>query len=312
MPEYKVSTFARSVNGHDVIGEVTLSDDGLDIEVDGSDIVVHALVQANDARAALSAGRQISSDVLIALGANYAGYRIQPSDPRDSVSRAATVYQSDGPLPPADVAEGYLTVEGVDFLDPTGEIRRAGRVWRFRAESRATTSIEVGLRSLAGRAHWSSRLRSALVLYWEGQCSDSEDTQYVLSMAALELLTSPPPNTLLRARLDGKQRRSLMETIRGACAQAGLDEAEVGRLASQFAGTRRIGGVDSVLDYLTASAPDGFGPTGPAKREEVVAWQKMRGGYLHDGVMDPDSRPIRNRLVAIVGVCFRTEMELHQ
>ncbi len=309
MPGYLVSTVARSVNGHDVSGEVSVAEDGLDIEVDGSDIVVHVLVNAIDGCAALAAGRQVSGDVLVILGANYVGYRIQPFDPRDLVIRMDASYQSDGPLPPADVAEGNLSPEGIEWLDPTGEARRAGKVIRFRAEGRARGPIGDGLRSLAGRSRWSPRLRSALGLYWEGQCSDSEDTRFVLSMAALELLAQPPKDSLLKARLNGRQRQELLEKVREACMRPEIAEAEVIRLTNQLAGTRRLGAVDSLLDYLSAFAPDGFGSTGAANREDVVAWQKMRGGFLHDGLMDAESQPSRTRLVAILGVCLRAEMD---
>jgi hypothetical protein len=47
------------------------------------------------------------------------------------------VYQAEGPPPPFDVAEGGVTEVGAELLDPTGEVRRWGKVVTIRPSAGA-------------------------------------------------------------------------------------------------------------------------------------------------------------------------------
>lgn len=191
MPKYEIATVAETVNGHDVDGTAKLAEEGVTLEIDGSQVIVTVRVQAENAHVALEKGRQIAQDVLLVLGTSHCGYRIQPSDPRDMIKRIDSVYQAEGPIPPPDVAEGFLSPQGADYFDPTGEDRRNGRVFRMRATGRATHSIVEDARLAGSRPLWTAPLKASLALYWEGQCSDNEYVRFILSMAALEPLAQP-------------------------------------------------------------------------------------------------------------------------
>jgi hypothetical protein len=61
------------------------------------------------------------------LASTFNGYEFV-IDQRQLTRRTDAVYQAEGPPPPFDVAEGAVTEEGAEDLDPTGERRRWGRV----------------------------------------------------------------------------------------------------------------------------------------------------------------------------------------
>ncbi len=283
------------------------------IEVEDSAVVLRIPVAASDAATALRTARAIADDFFRVISTSLAPYRLDPHDERDHITRTDAVFVADGPIPAGDVAEGYVAAAGWEWIDPTGEARRAGKVYRLRARGVVGHPITADARRFATRDRWPPRLRAALSLYWAGQCSPDRQVRFVLAMAALEVLAERPEGTLLKARLTGAQRRDLRARVEEVLRDASLSDHDVNRLSSRMMDTREVGATTILTLYLSNLVPDGDGDlAGGVGGDEVASWQKQRGGYLHSGHSDDSEAAMRSRdrLNLFVAVALQKELDL--
>ncbi len=310
---YMVTVVGRARDDYNLTDPPELLAPDIGIQVEESAVVLRIPVAASDATTALVAARSIADDFFRVVSTSFAPYRLDPYDERDDITRTDAVYVADGPIPAGDVAEGGLSPAGWEWIDPTGEARRAGRIFRLRARGVVGHPITADARRFATRDRWPPRLRAALSLYWAGQCSPDRQVRFVLAMAALEVLAERPEATLLKARLTRSERRDLRAAVEQVLRNANLTDHDVERLLSRMLDTREVGATTVFTAYLNNLVPDGDGDlAGGVSGDEVGSWQKQRGGYLHSGSSD-DSDVMtrsRDRLNLFVGVALQKELDL--
>lgn len=305
---YLVTVACAATEPSNLMGATDLPG-GVTIELEDSKFLMHIPVQAESARTALTAARDLAEDYCRVLASTYSPFRIDHQDPRDKITRSDATPITDGPIPPLDVAEGHLDETGqADRLDPDGTARREGKVFRLRASGVATRLIDECAAGFAQRSGWPPRLKNALSLYWAAQCSPDRQVRFVLAMAALEVLAQAPTRTLLQARLTPSARRDLTAEMNEVLARY-LQPDEVGRLLNRISETRVESNIPTLVDYLNARIPpDSEAYGGQVTPGEVKTWVSQRGGFLHNGPHDPSAEAARHRLDALVGMMLRWEL----
>ncbi len=307
---YRVTIVGRATEDYNLIDPPDELAPGVRVEVEEGAVVLTIELDAVNAATALSTARATADDFFRVLASSYAPYRLDPHDERDHITRTDAVYIADGPIPEGDVAEGGVTEAGWAMLDPDGELRRAGRVARLRARGVVGHPITADTRRFAHRQHWSRRLRSALSLYWAGQCSPDRQVRFVLAVAALEVLAERPDSTLLSARLTEQQRRDVRRGVETVLREAKLSAPDVQRLISRLMDTREVGAVPAVAEYLNELIPDGDGGlAGGVTTAEVREWLSQRGAYLHAGPLSEAETASRDKLNLFVGEALRRELD---
>lgn len=295
---YAVTLVARTSNDHHLQPPLVLPV-GIVAEIDGPEVVLTVPICAADARSAVEAAKAMVTDLLMTLASTFSGYEFV-IDARQVTRRTDAVYQLDGPPPPFDVAEGAITEAGAEWMDPDGELRRAGKVLTFRANAVVTHPPTDDVRRFAGRAAWSPRLRSGLRLFHAAQNARDEIVEFTLTAAALEVLADADETPLLdklgdeeRARL----RRELDALLRGF----DLTGNEADRLRKRLLDTRAAGSADAIRNYLA-----GLGVV--VEPGDLRWWQTRRGQFLHAGSFEDDPQR-RYRLRHAVGTCLAAELD---
>jgi hypothetical protein len=301
MAAYEVTLVARTVNDHDLQPPIE-APPGVSIEVAGPEVIITVAVEAANARSALAEAKLIARDFLLVLAASFSAYELVTDD-RQKTRRTDAVYQADGDPPPLDVAEGCVTPYGVEVLDPTGELRRQGRVVTLRAAARVLHPLYQDGPRWQGRTSWPQRLRRAMALFHAAQCSTDEAVRFVLAMAALEVLAVPTPEELLAARLPAQDRAQLIKEVSGLLAARGLQVPDRERLLARLRDTQAIGSGAVLRTYLGGKGIE-------VTAADIQAWQKERGAYVHDGQISEDAE-VRNQLVLDVGVCLQRELDTY-
>jgi hypothetical protein len=152
---YAVRLVIRSSNERHLQPPLELPD-GIQAVVDGSEVVLTVPVRAPNAASALAAAKTTATDLLMVLASTFNGYEFV-IDQRQLTCRTDAVYQAEGPPRPFDVAEGAVTEAGAEHLDPTGELRRWGRVITIRASASVTHPASRGCAPVS----WTQSLVSA-------------------------------------------------------------------------------------------------------------------------------------------------------
>lgn len=261
---------------------------------------------AEEAMAVAEAGANALLDAFAAnqmafeLGARKERYIKRLDPPTDPVPDTDLPLDSVGirTADPAAVARRY---------DPTGELRRKGKVFSSNADAvvdRPSVALEGEL--YAGRDRWDDRIRRAAEIYRLAQCSDDETVQFLLSCLALEVLVAHDRTPVLRALVSSKRERGqIVDTIDNALAARGLPENARARISERIQTTEAQGYTTSATAYVaTLSFPI------PA---ENLAWvQRERGGFVHAGTRHNSAEAAgrRNDFVKIVGVTLLREMAI--
>ncbi len=269
--------------------------------IDGPEVILTYQLQAPDARSALESAQNQTRDLMLVLGASFAAYEFV-IDERQYTKRTDAVYQAEGPLPPLDVAEGMVTAEGVDWIDPTGEHRRSGRVLSLRAQARVKRPVVADAKRWDGREAWNERLRRALALFHAGQSTGDEQVRFSLSLAALEVLAEPQGKELLGLRLDTVRRDELLHRVAAAVKDDNLTSNDQQRLVSRLRDTQETGLTAALSRYLESRGVS-------VTSADVRAWQKERGAYLHNGFV-ADRSEQRYHLIHAVSLCLQRELDL--
>lgn len=200
---YEVTLVARTTNEHHLQPPVELPE-GIAARVDGPEVLLTIPLRVPDARTALATARETATDLLLVLAATFNAYELVV-DERQVIHRTDAVYQAEGPIPPLDVAEGRVSEYGEQFLDPDGELRRAGRVFMTRVSAFVTHPPAQDVRRFAGRAAWSIRLRRGLTLFHAAQNARDEIVAFTLTAAAMEVLADADESPLLDKLSDDAQ-----------------------------------------------------------------------------------------------------------
>jgi len=295
---YAVTLVARTTNEHHLQPPIELPD-GITATVDGPEVLLTIPVHAPDARTALATARETATDLLLVLASTFNGYELVV-DVRQVTRRTDAVYQADGPVPPLDVAEGWITEYGVQSLDPDGELRRAGRVLTIRASAFVTHPPAEDVRRFAGRAAWTIRLRRGLTLFHAAQNARDEIVAFTLTAAAMEVLADADESPLLD-KLSDAARARLREGLDDLLGDLDLNPDDRNRLANRLLDTQAVGNAQAIRDYLT-----GHGAI--VEPGDMRWWQRQRGNYLHEGVIEDDP-PRRHRLLHAIGTCLAAELD---
>jgi hypothetical protein len=308
LPGYKVPIVVEPAGSSLVNPDFLLPIAGVTFEVTDQGIVFTVRIDGENAAEARDSAREIIRDVLRVFGASHVAYRMLSAHPDYLVSRTDAVYVEGGEIPPIDSLDSRWTDAGANIFDPTGESRRSGKVFQTHILGEAHHSVSKDVKLLVRRDNWSSNLRASLDLYLAGQCTDNEWVRFILSMATLEELAQPSEDFLLTQRMSEKQRSDFFASAREACENSCLSATEIDTLVRRLAETRAVGSNKTLTSYLNRRSPAAFGNSSSASKKDVGRWQKWRNNYVHGGVMEPDSTPERNRLIALVGVCLRAEL----
>jgi hypothetical protein len=293
-----VTLVLRSSNGHHLKPPLALPD-GITADVAGPEVVLTLPVRAPDAATALATAQATTLDLMMTLASTFNGFEFVV-DERQTTRRTDAVYQADGPPPPFDVAEGVVTEAGAEMLDPTGELRRMGKVVTIRADAVVAHPPAADVRRFRGREAWSQRLRAGLRLFHAAQNSRDEIVEFALTAAALEVLADPDETPLLN-KLPDLERARLRRDLDRLLAKFDLTKDEQQRLRNRLLDTRATGSASAIRAYL-------------ADNEVTVApgalrwWQTRRGEYLHAGSFEDDPQQ-RYRLREAVGKCLATELD---
>ncbi|WP_433221458.1 hypothetical protein ACQP00_20690 [Dactylosporangium sp. CS-047395] len=308
---YMVTVVGRAVEGNRLSDLPEALHLGVELELSEEKVLLHVPVQAPNGAVALSTGRSIAEDFFRVLGSSHSAYLIDLEDERDKITRTDAVYVSEGPVPEADVAEGGITEHGLQWLDPEGEARRAGRVFRIRAAGYVTHPVTADARRFGGRERWSPRLRSGLSLYWAAQCSIDHQVRFVLGVATLEILAERNAEKLLAIRLDGPRRKALRRSLQAALKSfEELTTEDIARLLQRLMDTQAFGATPALTHYLNHLIPDGSGDlAGGVTEDEIRSWTQGRGSYLHAGPPDQSDVASLNRLNLFVGEALRRELD---
>lgn len=306
---YEVTVVGRTTDERDLLAPEPNVLPGVDFAVEEGRVVLRMTLPAADAATALQEGRGLAEDFFRVLGASYTGYMLDPYDDRDHITRLDASYVAVGPIPTADVAEGGVSEAGLAMIDPTGEARRQGKVLRLRARARVGHPIADDARRFLGRPEWSPRLRSALSLYWAGQCSPDRQVRFVLAMAALEVLAERPSHSLLSSALNDGQRRDLRRDLAALLTSRGLPVRDVERLVERLMTTHAVGATDALIGYMSRVLPEADPSLGKPSVAELRSWQKQRGSYLHAGTLPYSDESGRDKLNALVGEALRRELD---
>src|SRR5437016_2577211 len=109
---YLVTVVGRAVGAHNLAEPPESLPGGVYVELEENGLVLRIPVAASDAKAALAAGRSIADDLFRVLGSSHGPYLRDVLDARDHITRTDAVYIGDGPVPAADVAEGFIAEAG--------------------------------------------------------------------------------------------------------------------------------------------------------------------------------------------------------
>jgi hypothetical protein len=295
---YAVTLVIRSSNDHHLQPPLELTD-GITAEVDGPEVVLTVPVRANDATSALAVAKATVMDLMMVLASTFNGYEFVV-DQRQLTRRTDAVYQAEGPPPPFDVAEGGVTEVGAELLDPTGEVRRWGKVVTIRASAVVTHPPAEDVRRFRGRTGWSARLRAGLRLFHAAQNSRDEIVEFVLTAAALEVLADADETPLLD-ELPDDQRARLRRELDALLGRFDLTPDQRARLRGRLLDTRATGSAQAIRRYLE-------GQCVTVEPGVLRWWQSRRGEYLHAGSFEDDPQR-RYRLREAVGRCLAAELD---
>ncbi|MEU8606472.1 hypothetical protein AB0C29_00480 [Actinoplanes sp. NPDC048791] len=308
---YMVTVVGKAIEGNRLSGSPDVLHLGIKLDLDEEKVLLHVPVQASNGAAALSTGRAIAEDFFRVLGASHSAYIIDLHDERDQITRTDAVYVQGGPVPEADVAEGAVSEEGLQWLDPEGDARRAGKVIRIRAAGFVTHPVTVDAQRFSGREHWSPRLRAGLSLYWAAQCSVDHQVRFVLGVAALEVLAERNSEKLLAIRLPNARRKALRRSLEATLrSYEELTSSDIDRLLQRLLDTQAFGAAPRLALYLNRLIPDGTGDlAGGVTEDEIRSWTQGRGSYLHAGPPSQSDVASLNRLNLFVGEALRRELD---
>jgi hypothetical protein len=215
------------------------------------------------------------------------------------------------PIPDTELPFDTLSMEVGDKaalarrIDPTGQLRRAGKVFTSNAEAvvnRSSITLEGEL--YAGRYDWDTRIPRAAEIYRLAQCSEDETVCFLLSCLAFEVLVAHEATPVLSTHLTtNAERAQVVNAVDAAFAAAGLPADARKRITERVRTAEAQSYTTSATAYL-----DHLGLPIPA---ENLAWvQRQRGGLVHAGALEDssDAAERRNDFVKVVGVALLREM----
>jgi hypothetical protein len=308
---YMVTVVGRATEGNRLSDPPEVLHLGIKLELSEEKVLLHVPVQAPNGAVALSMGRAIAEDFFRVLGASHSAYVIDLHDERDQITRTDAVFVGEGPVPEADIAEGGLSEAALQWLDPEGEARRAGKVIRIRASGFVTHPDTDDAQRYGGREHWSPRLRAGLSLYWAAQCSVDHQVRFVLGVAALEVLAERNVENLLGIRLSNPRRKALRRSLEATLqSYEELTSSDIDRLLQRLLDSQAFGAAPGLAHYLNQLIPDGSGDlAGGVTEDEIRSWTQGRGSYLHAGPPSQSDIAALNRLNLFVGEALRRELD---
>jgi len=156
------------------------------------------------------------------------------------------------------------------------------------------------VRRFAGRAAWTIRLRRGLTLFHAAQNARDEIVAFTLTAAAMEVLADADESPLLD-KLSDAARARLREGLDDLLGDLDLSPDDRNRLANRLLDTQAVGNAQAIRDYLT-----GHGAI--VEPGDLRWWQRQRGNYLHEGVIEDDP-PRRHRLLHAIGTCLAAELD---
>lgn len=185
-----------------------------------------------------------------------------------------------------------------------------GRLLLLSATGRAIRPVAPELALWQDWDRWEPRIQTALDVFWESRCAQVRNVRFLLTILTLDALLADSYQTaLLDQRMDRAKKKRLLKSVRALSAEAGLSERDIDRLLSRYADTNEGSVADAAMHYLSTTAPDGFGGSGAASLDEVKAWLKARGAYVHEGTPVPMEINV-DQVNAIIGMAIRAEVGL--
>jgi hypothetical protein len=163
-------------------------------------------------------------------------------------------------------------------------------------------SIAAEIPLYQARTQWSPRVRRAAQIFHRSQAALSQDTEFLLAYAALEVLVEHTPAPVLQVALPSKaERRRLRSCVEDLIQQRAVPN----RLLARFDDAQATSPLDALLAYLARLDL-------PADRSEHRWLRTQRGGYVHAGELDgsDEANQRRAELVSTVGRALAIELSL--
>ncbi len=276
--EYEVKLPFRPV-GYMRLSPPVIFPHSIHIEQSNDDYLASVTLRADDAAQALDEAARLISDLLGMLALADGAFLLLRDDKRTLVKRLNAPYVADGPPPPFEVIGGFLTKAGAKKLDPTGKLRRAGRVVNIHVKAVVThNNIHFESRALLAQTQWSNRLRKAVAVFHQAVCTPDPSVSFVLCYTTLEVLSGDDTIPLLRTLLpEPKPRRELSKQLRGTFQNFGFQQQQIDRLLQQVQGTRQESQLDSFVRYFQTLGI-------PIDRDELNWCRTQRSRYVHGGL----------------------------
>jgi hypothetical protein len=200
----------------------------------------------------------------------------------------------DQPVPPFESLFGVITAAGQEpmgqILDPDGSKRRSGAVVVHNAKAVVVPGRDRLAQVVALFAHRVGvpvRLRVAIGILHDAECSREPASGFAQSFTALEVLTeNRRPPTLLdvfyqqanaQNQAEGlkyKTKGALLDALREFFTTASLNAGQVDRLVQYTASTQPVSQLDIFRDYLASLGI-------AVDRERISRWRKIRGALVH-------------------------------
>jgi len=266
-------------------------------------------VLASGAKSALAQGQDCLESLLQVLAARQIAF-VSIASPQVTRLDLPEVAPLEDP-PPFEVATGHVTQLGEQWLaaalDPDGSRRRTGEVLNLSfALTLTRPSIAAEIPLYQARTQWSPRVRRAAQIFHRSQAALSQDTEFLLAYAALEVLVEHTPAPVLQVALPSKaERRRLRSCVEDLLQQRAVPKQHRNRLLARFDDAQATSPLDALLAYLARLDL-------PADRSEHRWLRTQRGGYVHAGELDgsDEANQRRAELVSTVGRALAIELSL--
>lgn len=177
-----------------------------------------------------------------------------------------------------------------------------GQIGMMSASGYATRSAKRELAIWRQAEGWSERVRTALDIFWEAQCTEVRDVKHLLLVALLEVLVGKSEETPVLSTIPTGAKDNLLRVVRAACRTAGLPTEATDRLLNRFVDTLSSSATHATRDYLR-----GRGQGVPDKM--IRDWSNARNRYVHAGKRIPPEINV-DELNGVLGMCLRSEIGL--
>jgi hypothetical protein len=251
------------------------------IEESDNDYVATITLTSTSALEALSQSITLLDDLLGLFAIADGRFLILREDSRRNVRRPNAEYVAEGPPPPFEVIGGYITQYGAELTDPTGELRRSGKIVNLFVSPIVThNNVEFETAALLNRDKWSSRLARAVSLFHLAQCATDISVSFVLSYTTLEVLSDDNTAGLFKAIIpDSEQRRLVLEQISDILSKTGCHDEQVERFLRQIQNTRQNSQLDAFAQYFTSQNI-------PTSLLDLKWYREQRSRFVHEGGFD--------------------------